>query len=107
VYKRQVSRRALDEQRSKPGQPELVHNIDEKLSPGEIVPVSLAMYPHATYFAGGESLQIEIAGRDLLEHPVYRKVFGGQPGIHVIHVGGSYPSRLQISAMPTSVGAHA
>ncbi|MEO1367230.1 MAG: CocE/NonD family hydrolase C-terminal non-catalytic domain-containing protein, partial [Acidobacteriota bacterium] len=97
-----VSRRALDEQRSRPGQPELRLDAEQKLSPGEIVPVTIAMYPHATFFARGESLQIEIAGRDLVEHPVYKKVSEGRPGTHVIHMGGAYASHLEIFVTPST-----
>ncbi|MEO1087993.1 MAG: CocE/NonD family hydrolase, partial [Acidobacteriota bacterium] len=94
-----VSLRALDEARSTPAQPELRLDTVEKLSPGQIVPVTIAFFPHATFFGAGESLHIEVAGRDLVPHPVYKKISIDGAAVHVIHVGGDRASYLQIPAI--------
>ncbi|MEM7584762.1 MAG: CocE/NonD family hydrolase [Acidobacteriota bacterium] len=97
-----ASMRALDEARSTPHQPELRLDLVEKLSPNEVVPVTIPMFPHATFFEAGESLEIQISSKEIVSHPVYEKVSDDNAGIHVIHVGGPHPSHLSVPTLDAS-----
>jgi predicted acyl esterase len=51
-----VSRRALDEDASSPQQPIYLHQRDEPLQAGEVVPVEIEIWPSGTLFrAGGDA----------------------------------------------------
>jgi putative CocE/NonD family hydrolase len=57
-----AAHRELDADRSTPEQPVHRHGRAEPLMPGEIVPVHIAMRPHATRFRKAEELRLEIRG---------------------------------------------
>jgi hypothetical protein len=56
-----VSHRALDPARSTPSEPYLSHTREEKLAPGQIVPVDIALWPMALYCHAGEKLKLIVA----------------------------------------------
>jgi uncharacterized protein len=58
-----AAHRALDERLSSPWQPVHRHLHVEPLLPGEIVPVDIALCPHATRFRKGDQLLLELRGR--------------------------------------------
>lgn len=58
-----VAHRLLDERLSLPWQPVHRHLEPEPFRPGEVVPVDIALYPHATRFRAGDQLLLEIRGR--------------------------------------------
>ena len=64
-----VSRRALDEDASLPQQPIYLHQRDEPLSPGEVVPVEIEIWPSGTLFRAGETLRLVVQGHDLHVYP--------------------------------------
>jgi predicted acyl esterase len=84
-----VSRRALDR--------------NEQLSPGEIVPVEIALRPLGMRWRAGEQLRVVVAGHNLSPAPL--------PGIappklvnrgkHLIYTGGRYDSHLLLPVTPT------
>ena len=51
-----VAMRKLDEAESTEWNPVPKGTSEQKLKPGEIVPVDIALYPSSTFFAAGESL---------------------------------------------------
>ncbi len=91
-----VSRRALDVERSRPDLPHLSFDRDEPLSPGEIVPVEIALRPVGMRWRAGEQLRLIVACYNLSPIPLPgvaapRLV---NQGAHLIHTGGRYDSHL-------------
>ena len=93
-----VSHRELDEARSRPEQPWLLHRRLLKLKPGDIVPVEIEIWPSGTHFDAGETLRVVVQGSD-----VYTYGAGGylhphtlNRGRHIIHTGGAYDSHLLV-----------
>jgi predicted acyl esterase len=96
-----VSRRALDEKASKPHLPVQSHLKDEKLSPGQIVPVDIAIVPSSRFWHKGQGLRVQVAGRYIREgwfEPLSWET--DNKGTHVIHTGGTYDSHLLIPRIP-------
>jgi hypothetical protein len=56
-----VSHRELDPQRSTPSEPYLTHRREQFLSPGDIVPVDINIWPMAMRYKAGEELYLTIA----------------------------------------------
>ena len=99
--KMRVSRRALDPKLSKDFQPVQAHTKDEKLSPGEIVPIDIEIYPTSRIWHKGQQIRAQIAGHYVREgwfEPFYWDI--DNKGKHVIHSGGKYDSYLQIPVIP-------
>lgn len=95
-----VSRRALDEEASTQWEPVLRNEKDEKLSPGEIVPVEIALNPSSTFFRRGEGVELVISGHEIVASPPYIKANQCNRGIHIMHAGGEYDSHLLIPVVP-------
>jgi predicted acyl esterase len=96
-----VSRRALDEKLSTHYLPIQAHQKDEKLSPGEIVPVEIEIWPHSRIWHKGEQLRVRVAGRYIREGWFEPLMWDADnKGRHVIHSGGQYDSYLQIPVIP-------
>ena len=102
-----VSHRELDEARSSPEQPYHPHNREQRLQPGEIVPVEIEIWPSSTLFRAGETMRVVVMGRDpfppsqdpgavIAFHPVMRNA-----GTHVIHTGGRYDSHILVPVIPS------
>jgi predicted acyl esterase len=99
--KMRVSRRALDEKLSTHFQPIQAHQKDEKLKPGEIVPVDIEIWPHSRIWHKGQQLRVRVSPNYIREgwfEPFFWDV--GNKGIHVIHSGGKHDSFLQIPVIP-------
>lgn len=99
--KMRVSRRELDEKLSTDFQPVQAHQKDEKLHPGEIVPVDIEIVPISRIWHKGQQLRIQIAGRYIREgwfEPLHWEI--DNKGNHVIHTGDTYDSFLQIPVVP-------
>ena len=96
-----VSRRALDPERSTPWQPVASGTSEERLRPGEIVPVEIEIYPSSTFFAAGEALELIVAGDEIIPSPPYRKDASLNRGRHALHVGGRYDSHLLVPRIPS------
>ncbi|MDB9822308.1 CocE/NonD family hydrolase [Deltaproteobacteria bacterium] len=97
-----VSHRQLDPQKSTPLMPYHTHTAEELLSPGEIVPVEIQIWPTGLLFHAGQQLQLVIAGYDyVLSAPGDRQdVHIQNKGNHVIHTGGKYDSYLLVPFIP-------
>ena len=101
-----ASHRELDEERSLPHQPFHPHQREQRLEPGEIVPVEIEVWPSSTLFRAGERLRVVVMGRDpfppsdapgvgITVHPLTRNA-----GEHVIHTGGRHDSHLLAPVIP-------
>ncbi|MDF2513475.1 MAG: putative hydrolase, CocE/NonD family [Herbinix sp.] len=99
--KMRVSHRVLDEKLSTDYEPVQSHLKEEKLSPGEIVPVDIAIVPSSKIWHKGQKLRVQVAGRYIREgwfEPLAWET--DNKGSHVIHTGGKYESFLQIPVIP-------
>lgn len=99
-----VSLRALDEERSTENFPEHSFAKNEKLSPGEVVPVVIPLWPTSMRFEKGMKLQITVASYDFMGHAVpggeRNRVIPDNHGRHILHTGGQYPSRISLPTLP-------
>ena len=99
-----VSARELDEKRSTDFQPVQAHKRALKLSPGEIVPVDVEIWPHSRFWHAGETLRVEIAPEFAVtewhEDPRMGFATNNNGAAHVFHTGGRYESYLQIPVTP-------
>jgi len=96
-----VSRRALDPKLSTDFQPVQAHTKDEKLSPGEVVPIDIEIYPTSRIWHKGQQIRLQVAGHYVREgwfEPFFWDV--NNKGLHIIHSGGKYDSYLQIPTIP-------
>jgi uncharacterized protein len=98
-----ASHRALDPFASSPEQPVHLHCTEQLLSPGEIVPLEIEIWPSSTRFRQGERLRVVVQGSDIYPYP-HRAP--GTPlalhtdtrnrGDHVIWSGGRFDSHLLV-----------
>jgi uncharacterized protein len=99
-----VSHRELDPLRSTPQQPVHPHEREQRLAPGEIVPVEIELWPSSTLYRADESLRIVVKGTDIQSYPPGTFVAGHTSdrnrGNHTIHTGGRYDSHLLIPVIP-------
>jgi putative CocE/NonD family hydrolase len=99
-----VSHRELDEIRSTPQQPVLVHQRELRLRPGEVVPVDIELWPQSTKFFAGETLRVLVKGTDIQAYEPPRSAAGHSilrnAGGHVVHTGGRYDSYLLLPVIP-------
>jgi uncharacterized protein len=99
--KMRVSRRELDEKLSTDFQPIQAHRREQRLQPGEIVPVDIEIWPHSRIWHKGQQLQVLVSGHYIREgwfEPLSWEL--NNKGTHVIHTGGKYDSFLQIPVIP-------
>ncbi|HHV12187.1 MAG TPA: CocE/NonD family hydrolase [Clostridiales bacterium] len=99
--KMRVSRRKLDEKLSTDFQPVQAHTCSEKLSPGEIVPVDIEIWPTSRIWHKGQQIRVQICGRYIREgwfEPLQWEA--DNKGQHIIHTGGKYDSFLQVPVIP-------
>jgi predicted acyl esterase len=104
-----ASHRALDHEHSTPYRVYHSHRAIEKLTPGELYPVDVEIWPTSMVFPPGYRLAVTIAGRDfeiesipgriLHQHPGNRgsAEFGGT---NTIVTGGAHESYLLLPVIP-------
>jgi hypothetical protein len=99
-----VSHRELDPELSTPLRPWHPHTREERLTPGEVVPVDIEIWPSGTRFLAGESLRLVIQGHDVYDYPPpIVKMFHSKTrnaGTHIIHTGAQYDSHLLVPVIP-------
>ena len=99
--KMRVSRRKLDEKLSTDYCPVQAHTCDEKLKPGQIVPVDIEIVPTSRFFPKGQQIRVSVAGRyirgDWFEPLMWNT---DNQGKHLVYTGGEYESFLQIPVIP-------
>ncbi|QOX61910.1 CocE/NonD family hydrolase [Anoxybacterium hadale] len=99
--KMRVSRRKLDEKLSTDYSPVQAHDEDEKLEPGQIVPVEIEINPTSRIWHKGQKLRVQIAGRYIRENWFEPLMWDtDNKGRHLIYCGGAYDSYLQIPVIP-------
>lgn len=96
-----ASHRELDSTRSTPWQPVHTHMREERLKPGEIVPVDIEIWPSSTLFKAGETLRVVVKGMDIYRDALPNLPFARHEdlrnrGRHVIHTGGRFDSHLLV-----------
>jgi predicted acyl esterase len=91
-----ASRRELDTLRSKPLRPWQSHRRVQKIHPGEIVALEIEIWPSATLFEAGSSLQLAIQGQDAAKYPAFRHAKLVNRGWHTIFTGERYDSHLTV-----------
>lgn len=98
--KLRVSHRELDEEKSTEVAPVQKHKRMQKLSPGEIVPVDILLWPTGMLFHKGETLEVTISTRDFNEDRPPNMVLTDNlnKGKHLVYGGGIYDSYLVIQA---------
>jgi hypothetical protein len=101
-----ISHRALDEPRSTPERPVHLHTYEERLRPGECVPVQIEIWPFSVRFAAGETLRLVISGSDIyrpedgvmLPFPLHDQTRNA--GTHIIRTGGVHDSSILLPFVP-------
>lgn len=99
--KMRISHRALDEEKSTKFQPIQSHLKEEKIQPGEVVPVDVELVPISRFWHKGQSLRIQIAGHYIREgwfEPLFWDT--DNHGDTSVYTGGKYDSYLQIPVVP-------
>ncbi len=95
-----ASHRELDPELSTPWRPFLSHQRELRLEPGAIVSVEIEVLPSSTFFAAGETLRLEIKGRDVYANRMHQHKELCNCGWHTIHAGGKYDSHLLLPVIP-------
>jgi predicted acyl esterase len=96
-----ASHRGLDPLLSEPWWPVHTDDVEEKLRPGVIVSVDMALLPSATLFRRGDVLRLDIQGRWFYPRDPLRGQFPARyepsrPGICVLHCGGPFDAHLLV-----------
>ena len=105
-----ASHRALDPERSRPDRPWHPHDREERLSPGERVPLEIELWPSSTLFRAGETLRLVVAGHDIypreegLMLPFAMHEDTRNAGTHVLHIGAMFDSQLRLPVVPPRKG---
>jgi len=97
-----ASHREPDPLRSTPLRPWHRHTHLQKVRPGDIVPLEIEIWPSATLFEAGSSLQVTIQGRDAARYPAFGHHQLVNRGWHTIHTGGRYDSFLTVPMLEPS-----
>ncbi|KAF3025117.1 hypothetical protein E8E14_014636 [Neopestalotiopsis sp. 37M] len=100
-----VSHRQLDESKSSPHWPRYTHTTYQPLQSGEIVEVSIELWPLGMIWEAGEKLQLSIAGFNL--RPEGLPMLPPCPTLNAsgseikIHTGGQFTSHLLVPFIPS------
>lgn len=99
-----ASHRERDEPRCRPGFPVHRHKRQQLLSPGQVVPVEISIWPSSTLFRAGETLRLIVQGRDIYTYPEQHTQGSHlelrNRGDHILHAGGRYDAHLLIPVIP-------
>ena len=86
----------LDPSLSTPLSPWHGHTRIQKLRSGEVVALEIEVWPSATLFEAGSSLQLTVQGHDAAKYPAFRHRRLVNRGWHTIFTGGPYDSCLAV-----------
>ncbi len=97
-----ASHRELDESRSTASEPFHSHRREQVLSPGQIVPVDIGLWPVSMLWHKGQQLRLIVAGYDLAPMPFagIKPIVTRNKGEHIIHTGGKFDSHLLVPKIP-------
>lgn len=100
--KQNVALRALDPQRSEPGQPYHLMTATEPVGTGEIVAVDISLWPMSMRFRKGEQLRVQVAGFNMRgpNLPAIPLALNRNHGSVVIHTGPGFDSALWLPIAP-------
>ena len=99
--KLRVSRRRLDEKLSTDYCPVQAHVDEQKLKPGEIVPVDIELVPTSRFWHKGQQIRVQVAGRYIREDWFEPLIWDtDNHGDHILHTGGEHAAFLQIPVVP-------
>ena len=99
--KMRVSRRKLDEKLSTKYQPVQAHTCDEKVGPGQIVPVDIEIWPTSRFWHKGQKINVQIAGRYIRDDWFEPLMWDtDNKGRTLVYTGGEHDSYLQIPVIP-------
>jgi predicted acyl esterase len=91
-----ASHRELDVSRSTPLRPWHSHTRIQKVRSGDIVPMEIEIWPSATLFEVGSTLQLTIQGHDAARYPAFGHRALVNRGWHTIFTGGRHDSCLTV-----------
>ena len=102
-----ASHRALDPERSRPERPVHRHTSEDRLRPGDCVPVEIEIWPFSARFAAGETLRLIVAGSDIypkeegvmLPFPLHQQTRNA--GTHILRTGGAFDSAILLPVIPS------
>jgi predicted acyl esterase len=97
-----ASHRELNPSRSTPLRPWHNHIRIQKVRVDEIVSLEVEVWPSATLFEVGTTLQLTIQGRDAARYPAFRHRMLVNRGVHTILTGGRYGSCLTVPLKESS-----
>jgi len=102
-----LSKRALDQGRSRPWLPEQVSVVPEgpfqKVTPGQVVPCEVQIVGSSTMFHAGEKLRLEITGA-MVDDNLFGYHDTVNKGMHAIHFGGDYDSYVMVPVVASNKG---
>ena len=99
--KMRVSRRKLDEKLSTDYNPVQAHTVDEKIEPGQIVPVDIELVPTSRFWHKGQQIRVQVSGRYIRGEWFEPLTWDtDNKGRHIVYTGGQYESFLQIPVIP-------
>jgi len=97
-----ASLRETDNEKSTPCEPVHPFRTISYLSPGEIVPVEIGLWPTSLRFHAGETLRLVVAGYDYLGRVGHSsRIMNFNSGNHIVHTGGKYDSYLLVPVIPS------
>jgi len=99
-----ASHREVDLVASTEWQPVHPHRREEKVHPGEAVPLEIEIWPSGTRFEAGDRLRLVLQGRDIQDYPRHlpyaRHEATVNVGRHVVWGGGRFDSVLVVPRVP-------
>ncbi|MDH3351970.1 MAG: CocE/NonD family hydrolase, partial [Gammaproteobacteria bacterium] len=90
-----VSHRKLDPQLSTPYRPYHRHDEEQKLEPGEIVPIEVEIWPTSMVFRKGHRIRLDVQPHDGDHYFAAYKL-----GDNSIHMGPDFPSHVLLPIIP-------
>jgi predicted acyl esterase len=91
-----VSHREMDQTRSSIEMPYHLHKYLLKITPNEVVPVNIEIWPSSTMFEKGSYLQLVLMGQEPIEYNTFKHKNSVNRGFHRVYTGGFYDSYLLI-----------
>ena len=99
--KLRVSRRKLDDKLSTDYNPVQAFTDEEKLKPGQAVPVDIEIVPLSRFWHAGQRIRVQISGRYIRDEWFEALTWDtDNKGNHIVYTGAQYDSYLQIPVIP-------
>jgi putative CocE/NonD family hydrolase len=95
-----VSHRKLDPALSRPDRPYHTHDVEQKLAPGEVVPIQIEIQTTSMIFQKGSRIRVDVLPHD---NEAYFAVY--HLGTNTIYTGGNRASYILLPIVPPRQGA--